>query len=98
MKQTIYFLSGFVAAGVGVFLVMLMLLGAAKDEATELRDDLDGARAQVVDLERDQLAIYCRGVIDQFLAGITDADIRERNDQVCMEIMRAGVPDGFRGP
>lgn len=98
MKQTIYFLTGFVAAGLGVFLVMLMLVGSVREEASELRGELDGARAQVADLESEQLVVYCRGVIDQFLGGINDPEVISRNDQSCLEIMRVGIPPGFRGP
>jgi hypothetical protein len=83
-RSIIPFFAGAIAAGLGVFFIMFMLLGSAREDLQEQRAELDAVRAQAVDArndaaqlqlelhkaptEADLLAAYCRGVIDEFLA------------------------------
>lgn len=98
MKRIFEAFACLIAGGLLVFLPMFMLLGNARADYEAQRSELDETRAQVVDLENERVVVYCRGVIDQFLAGIDDPEIVARNDQVCLEIMAEGTPPGFRGP
>lgn len=104
MRRTFEAFVCLIAGGLLVFLPMFMLYGAAKTDFEEQRAELDLARAAVVELEGERLAVYCRGVADAFAVHkqvalpIPDEWYRQV-EQFCLD----GIPSGdhapgFRGP
>lgn len=103
MKGVVSVVVGLVAGAVGVGLLMLFLyVNPIKADLADTNAELAQTRAELVEAETDSQADalfnYCRGVIDQFLAGATDPEVIARNDEICLDIMSQGPPPGFRGP
>jgi hypothetical protein len=97
------FLLGLAAGAIALGLTGFMFYSQATNTTAAVQEELDGARAELAEVQLelagiDLLAVYCRGVIDQYLNGFATPELQERNDPVCIDIMTTGAPPGFRGP